>query len=53
MSVSATGFFFVIKRVETTASLRALQCVVPEWMHDVFLGYGDPDSAHYRSQRFA
>lgn len=25
------------------------QCVVPEWMHDVFLGYGDPDSAHYRN----
>jgi hypothetical protein len=21
--------------------------VVPDWLHDVFLGYGDPASAHY------
>ena len=24
------------------------KCVVPEWLHDVFLGYGDPGAAHYR-----
>lgn len=23
------------------------ECVVPEWIHDTFLGYGDPASAHY------
>lgn len=23
------------------------QCVVPEWLHDTFLGYGDPGAAHY------
>jgi hypothetical protein len=22
---------------------------VPPWLHDVFLGYGDPRQAHYRS----
>lgn len=23
------------------------ECVVPEWLHDIILGYGDPGSAHY------
>ena len=23
------------------------ECVVPDWIHDTFLGYGDPASAHY------
>lgn len=22
---------------------------MPPWLHDVFLGYGDPGGAHYRS----
>lgn len=24
-----------------------INCVVPDWLHDVILGYGDPKSAHY------
>lgn len=24
------------------------ECVVPDWLHDVFLGYGDPGAAHYK-----
>lgn len=23
------------------------ECVVPDWLTDVVLGYGEPDSAHY------
>ena len=23
------------------------QCVVPDWLHDIFLGYGNPAAAHY------
>ena len=23
------------------------ECVVPEWLHDTFLGYGDPSAANY------
>jgi hypothetical protein len=23
------------------------ECVVPEWLHDTFLGYGDADAAQY------
>ena len=22
-------------------------CVVPDWLHDIFLGYGNPAAAHY------
>eukprot|EP00466_Bigelowiella_natans_P014616 jgi/Bigna1/85349/estExt_fgenesh1_pg.C_30315 len=33
----------------TIRNLMAGQFVIPEWLHDVFLGYGDPGSATYRS----
>lgn len=23
------------------------ECVVPDWLHDIILGYGDPNAAHY------
>lgn len=23
------------------------ECVVPDWLHNIILGYGDPGSAHY------
>ena len=26
---------------------------VPEWLHDIFLGYGDPAAAQYRNMRDA
>ena len=31
----------------TIRGLMNTQCVVPEWLHDVLLGYGDPGAAHY------
>lgn len=33
--------------LETIRSLMNTECVVPEWLHDIILGYGDPGSAHY------
>ncbi|CAG5126688.1 unnamed protein product, partial [Candidula unifasciata] len=33
--------------LETIRDLMNTQCVVPDWLHDLILGYGDPDSAHY------
>ncbi|ESP05343.1 hypothetical protein LOTGIDRAFT_227972 [Lottia gigantea] len=33
--------------LETMRDLMNTDCVVPEWLHDLILGYGDPDSAHY------
>merc|ERR1719508_301888 len=33
--------------LETIRDLMNTQCVVPEWLHDIILGYGDPASAHY------
>ena len=23
------------------------ECIVPDWLHDIFLGYDDPGAAHY------
>ena len=33
--------------LETIRDLMNAECVVPDWLHDVFLGYGDPAAAHY------
>jgi intron-binding protein aquarius len=35
--------------LETIRFLMNTECVVPEWMHDVLLGYGDPAAANYKS----
>ncbi|XP_060606233.1 RNA helicase aquarius-like [Ruditapes philippinarum] len=34
--------------LETIRDLMNTDCVVPDWLHDLILGYGSPDSAHYR-----
>lgn len=34
--------------LSTIRGLMNTQCVVPEWLHDVLLGYGDPGAAHYQ-----
>ncbi|XP_047133675.2 RNA helicase aquarius isoform X1 [Hydra vulgaris] len=34
--------------LETIRDLMNTQCLVPEWIHDIFLGYGDPASANYK-----
>ncbi|CAH2328296.1 RNA helicase aquarius [Pelobates cultripes] len=31
----------------TIRKLMNTDCVVPDWLHDIILGYGDPGSAHY------
>lgn len=33
--------------LQTIRDLMNTECVVPEWLHDIILGYGDPDAAHY------
>jgi len=33
--------------LETIRDLMNTDCVVPEWLHDIILGYGDPAAAHY------
>lgn len=35
--------------LETIRDLMNTKCVVPEWLHDIILGYGDPGAAHYRT----
>ena len=33
--------------------LMSEDTAVPEWLHDIFLGYGDPAAAQYRNMRDA
>ncbi|XP_023248394.1 intron-binding protein aquarius-like [Copidosoma floridanum] len=33
--------------LETIRELMNTECVVPEWLHDIILGYGDPSAAQY------
>lgn len=33
--------------LETIRHLMNTECVVPSWLHDILLGYGNPGSAHY------
>ncbi|KAK6481299.1 RNA helicase aquarius-like isoform X2 [Huso huso] len=33
--------------LETIRHLMNTDCVVPDWLHDIILGYGDQGSAHY------
>ena len=33
--------------LETIRNLMNTDCVVPDWLHDIILGYGDPGAAHY------
>ncbi|XP_005185025.2 RNA helicase aquarius [Musca domestica] len=33
--------------LETIRHLMNTECVVPSWLHDILLGYGDPSAAHY------
>lgn len=33
--------------LETIREMMNTECVVPEWLHELILGYGDPSSAHY------
>ncbi|KAJ8289040.1 hypothetical protein COCON_G00016990 [Conger conger] len=33
--------------LETIRNLMNTECVVPDWLHDIILGYGNPGSAHY------
>lgn len=33
--------------LETIRDLMNTDFVVPDWLHDIILGYGDPGAAHY------
>ncbi|RWS10743.1 intron-binding protein aquarius-like protein [Dinothrombium tinctorium] len=35
--------------LEAIRDLMNTDCVVPEWLHDLLLGYGDPASANYKN----
>jgi intron-binding protein aquarius len=59
VDVYASNFFNIVVRRQSRANnfksvletirdlIRSAKVVVPSWLHDVFLGYGDPSAANY------
>uniref|UniRef100_A0A915BBL4 Intron-binding protein aquarius n=2 Tax=Parascaris univalens TaxID=6257 RepID=A0A915BBL4_PARUN len=52
------SFNLIIRRDPKTNNFKAVlatirqllntECVVPDWLHDLILGYGEPNAAHYK-----
>ena len=47
ISVTFVSVFLFQAVLETIRNLMNTECVVPDWLHDIILGYGDQGSAHY------
>lgn len=44
----SNNFKAVLETIRQLINTEAIGRAVPAWLHDVILGYGSPDSAHYR-----
>ncbi len=42
------NFKAVLETIRGLMNTAAVGRVIPNWLHDIFLGYGDPTAAHYR-----
>jgi intron-binding protein aquarius len=42
------NFKAILETIRDLMNLAAVGKAVPSWLHDIFLGYGDPAAAHYR-----
>lgn len=43
------NFRSVLDTIRSLINMEAIGRAVPSWLYDVILGYGNPDSAHYRN----
>lgn len=43
------NFKAVLETIRDLMNTAAVGRAIPAWLHDVFLGYGRPDAAHYRN----
>lgn len=43
------NFKAVLETIRDVMNLATIGRAVPDWLHDIFLGYGDPAAAHYAS----
>ena len=43
------NFKAVLESIRDVMNVAAAGKAVPPWLHNVFLGYGDPAAAHYKS----
>ena len=42
------NFKAVLETIRSLISTAAIGRAIPQWLQDVFLGYGDPSSANFR-----
>ncbi len=42
------NFKAILETIRSLIGTAALGKAIPHWLHDVFLGYGDPAAANYR-----
>lgn len=42
------NFKSVLETIRDLMNMAAVGRAIPTWLHDIFLGYGSPDAAHYR-----
>jgi intron-binding protein aquarius len=42
------NFKSVLETIRDLMNTAAVGRAIPPWLHDVFLGYGNPGAAHYR-----
>jgi intron-binding protein aquarius len=45
------NFKAILETIRDLMNTAALGRAIPTWLHDVFLGYGDPKGAHYKQLR--
>ncbi|CAN0567562.1 unnamed protein product, partial [Ectocarpus sp. 12 AP-2014] len=43
------NFKGILETIRDLMNTSAVGQAMPPWLHDVFLGYGDPAGAHYRN----
>ncbi len=43
------NFKAILETIRDVMNVAAVGNAVPDWLHDVFLGYGDAGAAHYKS----
>ena len=47
------NFRSVLETIRDLMNMAAVGKAVPPWLHDIFLGYGDPSAAYYKKLRAA
>lgn len=42
------NFKSILETIRDLMNIASVERAIPPWLHDVFLGYGDPSAAHFK-----